>query len=220
VGLLFVAGEERGSDGAMAANALAPASARYLVNGEPTDNRLGAATRGVYRVRLHAHGRAAHSSRPDLGDSAIEKLVDAIVAMRQAEWPGDLLLGRTHYTVSLISGGVAPNVIPADATAEIMFRSVGDHRELLALVTELVGPLATVEDVLVVPPVRLKVLEGFTTAVFSFTTDIPFLDRWGAPLLLGPGSVEMAHTADERVRVGELAEAADLYQRMAKTLLS
>ena len=134
VGLLFVAGEERGSDGAIAANLAAPASARYLINGEPTDNRLAAATRGVYRVKLSAKGRAAHSSRPDLGDSAIEKLIDVLVALRSAPWPSDPDLGGTHYTVGVIGGGVAPNVIPADASAELLFRTVGAESEVRAAI--------------------------------------------------------------------------------------
>jgi acetylornithine deacetylase len=220
VGLLFVVGEERGSDGAMAANELAPPTSRFLVNGEPTDNCLGLATRGVYRVKLVAKGRAAHSSRPDLGDSAIEKLVDALVALRAVEWPTDDVLGRTHYNTGVIVGGVAPNVIPADASAELLFRSVGDYRALRALIEGAVGARAIVEEVLVVPPVRLKVLGGFRTEVFSYTTDIPFLVRWGEPLLFGPGSVEMAHTADESVTLADLRAAARLYEDIVRTLLA
>jgi len=220
VGLLFVAGEERGSDGAMAANTIAPASARYLINGEPTENKLGAATRGVYRVKLTAHGKAAHSSRPDLGDSAIDKLLDVLNALRSADWPGDPLLGRTHYNVGLISGGVAPNVIPALASAELLFRSVGSDQELHSILDQAVAGRATIEHVLTVPPVRLKTLPGFETEVFWYTTDIPFLSNWGTPLLIGPGSVTEAHTADESVSLLELAEAADLYEKLAKELLS
>ena len=220
VGLLFVAGEERGSDGAMAANAIAPTSARYLVNGEPTENKLGAATRGVYRVKLTCHGRAAHSSRPDLGDSAIDKLLDVLNALRSADWPSDPLLGRTHYNVGLISGGVAPNVIPALASAELLFRSVGPEQDLYAILDQAVAGRATIEHVLTVPPVRLTTLPGFETEVFWYTTDIPFLSNWGTPLLIGPGSVTEAHTADESVGLSELAQAADSYEKLAKELLS
>lgn len=226
VGLLFVAGEERGSDGAMAANALAPASVRFLINGEPTDNRLAAATRGVYRVKLIARGRAAHSSRPDLGESAIEKLIDVLMDLRSAPWPEDPLLGRTHYTVGLINGGVAPNVIPAMASAEILFRTVSgaqdaqDVKDVREVLQRVVAGRASIEHVLTVPPVRLKTLPGFTTEVFWYTTDIPFLDRWGTPLLLGPGSVVEAHTANESVSLRELADAADLYERLAEELLA
>ena len=219
IGLVFVAGEERGSDGARAANTFANAST-HLINGEPTDNRLGTATRGVYRVRLTATGRAAHSSLPELGVSAIEKLLDALMAMRSIDWPADPILGRTYYTVGLISGGVAPNVIPANAEAEVMFRTVGPHEVLRELLDRALAPLVAIEDVLVVPPVRLTTVPGIDTAVFSFTTDIPFLDRWGAPLLIGPGSVTLAHTADEHVPVAELLKAVDLYEQLAKRLLA
>lgn len=219
VGLVFVAGEERGSDGAKAANTLA-SGCRFLVNGEPTDNRLATATRGVYRVRLTAKGVAAHSSMPELGESAIEKLVDALVALRRIDWPVDPDLGRTSYTIGLIKGGVAPNVIPADADAEMMFRTVGPPDELRRLLDAHVGQLVRLDDILVVPPVRLKTLPGHETAVFSFTTDIPFLDQWGTPLLIGPGSVTVAHTADEHVAISELMRAVDLYEQIARTLLA
>jgi acetylornithine deacetylase len=219
VGLLFVVGEERGSDGARAANGR-PAGSRFLVNGEPTENKLARATRGVYRARLTATGRAAHSSQPELGDSAIEKLIDALVALRTIDWPANGTLGRTTYTVGLIHGGVAPNVVPPAADAEIMFRTVGDHGRLRALLHEHVGALVGIEDVLVVPPVTLTSASGFDSAVFSFTTDIPFLPAWGSPLLLGPGSITVAHTADEYVDIADLERAVDLYVELAAALIA
>lgn len=219
IGLLFVVGEERGSEGAKLANTIAPGS-KYLINGEPTDNRLGTATRGVYRARLRAAGRAAHSSQPEFGSSAIETLVDALVAMRRVRWPADDVLGETYYTVGMISGGVAPNVIPPAAEAEVMFRTVGDYRVVRALLDEAVRDSARIEHVLVVPPVSLTTIPGLPVAAFNFTTDIPFLDRWGAPLLLGPGSVTLAHTADEYVPIAELEQAVDRYALLATCLLA
>jgi acetylornithine deacetylase len=218
VGLLFVVGEERGSDGARAANRAA-AGSRFLVNGEPTDNRLGLATRGVLRLKLLASGRAAHSSSPELGESAIEKLVDALVELRSIELPADEMLGRTHYTVGLISGGVAPNVVPPAAEAEVMFRTVGEA----AAVRRAIGAIeerVSVETVLEVPPVRLRTVPGFDTAVFPYSTDIPFLVNWGEPLLFGPGSVHVAHTAEEFVEVGMLRAAVDGYVTIVRRLLS
>ena len=220
VGLLFVVGEERGSDGALVANAVPPPGVRFLINGEPTDNRLARATRGVYRARLHATGRAAHSSQPDLGESAIDKLIDALVALRDVDWPADDLLGETFYTVGLIKGGIAPNVISPAANAELMFRTVSDHGALRQLIDVTAGRLVSIEDVLHVPPVRLTTVPGFDAAVFSFTTDIPFLDRWGSPLLIGPGSITVAHTADEHVTLPDLYRAVDLYTQLGTSLLA
>ena len=218
VGLLFVVGEERGSEGAPVANAHAPQGVRFLVNGEPTDNRLGAATRGMLRVRLRATGRAAHSSFPDLGESAIDKLLDALMVLRGVGLPEDEVLGRTHYTVGLIEGGVAPNVVSPHALAEVMFRIVGRGapvREALRVIESLV----TVETVLEIPAVRMHVIPGFETATFPYTTDVPLLTNWGLPLLVGPGSILVAHTADEHLSIDELHEAVDLYQRLARQLL-
>jgi acetylornithine deacetylase len=218
IGLLFVSGEERGSDGARAANTFASRS-EFLINGEPTDNRLGAATRGVLRVRLVAEGRAAHSGYPELGESAIEKLIDAAVALRSAAWPGDPLLGRTDYTIGLVSGGVAPNVIPPRAEAEVTVRSVGSHDVIREVLRGAVGERVTIEQVLELPPVRLRTADGFESAVFAYTTDIPFLDKWGSPLLLGPGSIHVAHTDREHVKIGELEACIGLYEKLAASLL-
>ena len=218
IGLLFVVGEERGSDGARAANDLAPGS-RFLVNGEPTETRLGSAMRGVLRVRLRASGRAAHSAYPELGDSAIEKLVDALVALRSVPLPADPDLGVTTYSVGTVNGGVAPNVVPAAADAEVMFRTVTPAEEVRTALRSL-ERWVSIDDVLEVPPVRLTTVAGIEAAVFSFTTDIPFLTAWGQPLLLGPGSIHVAHTNHEHVAVAELHEAVDLYVRLVRSLLS
>lgn len=224
VGLLFVVGEERGSDGAMAANDLAlrhgsgqADGRRFLINGEPTGNLLATATRGVLRVRLEAVGRAAHSSTPEQGVSAIDTLIDALVRLRSFDLPADPDLGRTFYNVGLIEGGHAPNVVPAHASAELLFRTVGSADELLAIVRSL-EPAVSVEEILRVPPVRMDTVPGFETAAFPFTTDIPFLDRWGAPLLYGPGSILVAHTGQEHVALAELESAVDGYERLARAL--
>lgn len=217
--LLFVAGEERGSDGARVANAHAPDGVRFLINGEPTDNRLGAATRGVLRLRLHASGRAAHSSFPELGDSAIDKLLDALMVIRGVPLPDDPLLGRTHYTVGLIEGGVAPNVVSPHASAELLFRTVGDGSQVRELLKVVEG-LVSIEQVLDISAVRMHTLPGFETAVFPYTTDVPLLTRWGVPLLVGPGSIHVAHTDDEHVSLDELWHAVEIYHSLATRLLA
>jgi acetylornithine deacetylase len=219
VGLLFVVGEERGSDGARAANDT-PLSqgSRFLIDGEPTDNRLGLATRGILRLKLRAGGRAAHSSFPELGESAIDKLIDALVELRSIALPDDPILGRTHYTIGLVSGGVAPNVVSPSAEAEVMFRTVSDAAQVRRAVAPLERRLS-IEHVLEVPPVRLRTVSGFGAEVFPYTTDIPFLAAWGEPLLFGPGSIHVAHTADEYVSIAELTAAADHYVALARALL-
>lgn len=216
--LLFVVGEERGCEGATVANTQAPAGVSYLVNGEPTDNRLGLATRGVLRVRLDAKGRAAHSAFPELGESAIDKLLDALMVIRGLDLPEDPLLGRTHYSVGLIEGGVAPNVVSAHASAELMFRIVGAAAPILETLAVVDG-LVTVEHVLDVPAVRMHTVPGFETAVFAYTTDVPLLSNWGKPMLLGPGSIHVAHTDEEHLAIDELHEAVGLYEQLVTRLL-
>ena len=218
VGLLFVVGEERGSEGARAANEIAD-GCQYLVDGEPTDRRLGLATRGVLRLRLRASGRAAHSSFPELGESAIDKLLDVLMTLREIALPEDPALGRTHYTIGLIAGGVAPNVVSPAAEAELMFRTVSDAVEVRRAIASIESRVQ-IEHVLEVPPVKMVTLPGFESAVFPYTTDIPFLHRWGQPLLYGPGSIHVAHTADEWMAIDELEAAVDGNVRLARELLA
>ena len=219
VGLVFVGGEERGSDGAKAANRVGSKS-KFLINGEPTELRLGAATRGAFRVRLTAAGKAAHSGYPELGESAIDTLIDCLVALRTAEWPSDPLLGTTHFTVGLISGGVAPNVISPHAEAEVFFRTVGQHEPLRQVLHRTLGGRVKVEEILELPAMRMHTVPGFETAVFSYFSDIPFLSNWGTPLLLGPGSIHVAHTDREHIAIDELDRAVGVYEKLAATLLS
>jgi acetylornithine deacetylase len=218
VGLLFVVGEERGSDGAVAANALA-AGSRYLINGEPTDNTVASGTRGVLRVRLEAQGTAAHSAAPERGVSAIDRLIDALVELRTIVLPVDPELGRTFYSVGLIAGGVAPNVISPHASAEVLFRTVGPPDDILRALAVL-EPRVSVQEVLRVATVRLGTVDGLAARVFPFTTDVPLLDRWGTPLLVGPGSFLVAHTDREHLELSELIRAVDLYERLARECLA
>jgi acetylornithine deacetylase len=219
LGLLFVVGEERGSDGAKVANARALNGCRYLIDGEPTDSRLGLATRGMLRLKFKAAGRAAHSSFPQLGESAIDKLLDTLVDLRSIPLPADPLLGRTHYTIGLIAGGVAPNVVSPSAEAELMFRTVSDGREIRLALRPLESRVA-IEHILEAPPVRMATVPGYDAVVFPYTTDIPFLTAWGQPLLFGPGSIHVAHTIDEFISIAELESAVSHYVSIARHLLA
>jgi acetylornithine deacetylase len=217
VGLLFVVGEERGSDGANLANRH-PLRSRYLVNGEPTDSKLATATRGVLRVKLHARGRACHSAAPEHGVSAIDLLIDALVRLRTLPLPADDVMGATYYTVGLIEGGIAPNVVSPHASAEVLFRIIGSADDVL----EAIAPLRStveIDEVLRVRPVTLHTVDGIESAVFPFTTDAPLLEAWGTPLLFGPGSFLVAHTDEEHLELAELASAIDTYERLVRRLL-
>jgi len=218
VGLLFVVGEERGSDGAALANQQARGS-RFLINGEPTDSILGTATRGVLRIKLRATGRACHSAAPENGISAIDLLIDALIRLRTLPLPSDPDLGSTYYTIGLIDGGVAPNVVSPHASAEVLFRIIGDANDVLAAIQPLASTVE-ISEVLRVPPVRLHTLDGFASAVFPFTTDVPLLGAWGTPLLFGPGSFLVAHTDQEQLSLEELDGAVDINMRLARRLLS
>ncbi len=216
-GLLFVVGEERNSAGALAANQN-PVGSRFLIDGEPTENRLAVGTKGVLRVAVEARGRMAHSAYPELGESATEKLLDALELIRKLKLPEDAVLGKTTCNIGLIEGGVAPNVIPDFAQAELMYRIVQPGEELVAVLQSAIGTLATVKTTFYLPPVKLGVVEGLETAVVSFATDIPSLSAWGRPFLIGPGTIHVAHTDNERVPKAELVDAAEIYVKMVKKL--
>ncbi|MCC6162262.1 MAG: M20/M25/M40 family metallo-hydrolase [Acidobacteria bacterium] len=219
VGLLFVVGEERGSDGAMAADELSTGVTRYLVNGEPTEGKLALGHRGVVRVKLHATGRAAHSGYPHLGESAVEKLLDALQQVRTMRLPVDAVLGPTQVNIGAISGGLAPNVVAPSASADLLFRIVTPYEEVMAALESL-RPLVDVEYVYHVPYLHMSTLDGFDTEVMGYTTDAPLLNAWGTRLMYGPGSIHVAHTDHESVAIADLHRAVDDYQRIARMLLA
>ena len=220
-GLLFTVDEEAGSAGARVAN-LHPlaASCRYLINGEPTDNKLATGSKGSLRLSLRTKGRAAHSAYPEHGDSAIERLLDVLADIRKAAWPIDEFFGETTCNIGTIQGGTRTNVIPAEAHADLHFRLVTPAAAVKEKLEELVAGRALVEYLSLTEPVRMLELEGFDSCIVRFTTDIPQLSNWGQPLLIGPGSILDAHTDHERVGKRDLTEAVELYVRLAKTLLA
>lgn len=219
-GLLFLVGEERNSAGAIAANVRAPEGVAFLINGEPTESKLIRAGKGVLRVALRAHGRAAHSAYPELGDSAIDKLLRALQRVRALKLPHDDVLGATTLNIGTIRGGRAPNVIADEAEAELMFRLVGDGTPLRAEVEAALEAEVEHEFVLEIPPVQLLTLEGWETGtgVVAFGTDIPQLTRWGTPLLFGPGSIHVAHTPAEFIAKKELSSAVGRYAGLVRSL--
>jgi acetylornithine deacetylase len=219
VGLLFVAGEERDSAGAKAAN-LQPRGSRFLINGEPTDNRLALASKGTLRAVIRASGKMAHSAYPELGDSATHKLVEALHRILAVPLPVLDDVGPSTLNIGLISGGHAPNVIADYAEAQVMVRLVGPSDEIRRAIEAAAAGLATVDYALEIPFNRLRAIEGLPTMVAAFTTDVPWLDQWGEPLLLGPGSIHVAHTPHEKLAKKELFEAIDLYVKVARKLVN
>lgn len=217
VGLLYLVGEERDSLGAKVANQRSP-GCRFLVNGEPTGNRVAIASKGALRAEVTARGRMAHSAYPELGESAIDKLIEALAKLRAMVLPSTDGIGPSTMNIGLIEGGRAPNVVPDRAKALLLYRLVGPSEELRRQIVATVGNLAEVEFTLEIPFVRLRTLDGLPTMVAAFTTDIPALDNWGQPLLVGPGSIHVAHTEGEHVEKAQLHEAVELYCRIARQL--
>jgi acetylornithine deacetylase len=222
VGLLFTVDEEVSSLGARAANEHPIASeCRYLINGEPTGNLLATGSKGSLRVKVKAEGRAAHSAYPEEGESAIEKLLDALALIRKTTWPVDPFFGETTCNIGVISGGTRTNIIPAEAEAQLHIRLTKESNVVQEVLQRAVdGSGARVERLSVSEPVRMLLVEGFAQTVVRFTTDIPYLTNWGSPLLLGPGSILDAHTSGERVSKRELTEAVKLYVQLASALLA
>ncbi len=219
VALLFVVGEERDSAGAKVAN-LSPRGSRFLINGEPTDNRIALASKGTLRAEIRASGRMAHSAYPELGESATNKLIEALHRILALELPVRSDIGPSTLNIGLIEGGRAPNVIADHAAAQLMVRLVGPSEETRAAIEAAVAGLANVEYLLEIPFMEFRHIEGIPSMVAAFTTDVPWLGTWGEPLLLGPGSIHVAHTPHERLSKRELFEAIDLYVKVAQRLVS
>ena len=218
VGLLFVVGEERDSLGAKVANGHAPEGVHFLINGEPTENRVALASKGTLRVEVTARGKMAHSAYPELGDSAIDKLIAALGRLRAMPLPANPEVGPCTLNIGLIEGGRAPNVIPDYAHADLLYRLVGPTDELRRQVLATAGNEVEVTFPLELPFLRLRTIDGLPTMIAAFTTDIPKFTNWGEPLLIGPGSIHVAHTEGEYIDKQQLHEAVDLYCRMAKQL--
>ncbi len=217
-GLLFVVGEERDSAGAKVAN-LHPKGSKFLINGEPTDSRLALASKGALRVELRAKGRMAHSAYPELGESAIDKLVEALHDILAMPLPVEPEIGPSTLNIGLIQGGRAPNVIADKAEAHLLIRLVGPAKETKENIVRTVGDRADVSFSLELPFVRMRKVGNLPTMVAKFTTDIPSLTAWGEPFLLGPGSIHVAHTPDEKIAKKELLDAVDLYYDLAVSLV-
>lgn len=218
VAMLFVSGEERDSAGSKAAN-LRPKGNRYLINGEPTDNKVALASKGALRAVFTAKGKAAHSAYPELGESAIHKLIAVLDRVMKLDLPVLEDVGPSTINIGQIEGGHAPNVIADHAQAQVLVRLVDDTEKMRKLLRDAAGSEAEVNFTLDIPFVRLKSFEGLPTMVAKFTTDIPMLTNWGEPLLVGPGSIHVAHTSEEKLAKKELFEAIDLYIEIGRRLL-
>jgi acetylornithine deacetylase len=219
IDLLFVVGEEAGSDGARAANNL-QATSRFLVNGEPTESKLASGAKGSLRVTVRTRGREAHSAYSHLGESAIEPLIKLLPTIHDLPLPSDPVLGETTANIGLIRGGTGANIVPSSAEAELMIRLVGDVKPMKEMITRWAKGRAEIEFGSHIPAMRFHVVEGFEVAAMAYTSDIPLLPRWGTPLLFGPGSIHVAHTPDEYIDVNELRASVDAYERIARQLLA
>jgi len=221
IGLLFTVDEEQGSLGAQVANWDKPAGSatEYLINGEPTDNKLASATKGSLRLNLRAQGRPAHSAYPEQGESAIELMLDVLESIRGCQWPVDQRLGETTCNIGVISGGTRPNVVPDQASAELQLRLVTGPDPIKTILEDAIAGRVEVEYLSEHAPIHLETVKGFEQCVVRFTTDIPYLSNWGTPLLIGPGSILVAHTDGEFIAKQELTAAVDLYARLVRELL-
>jgi acetylornithine deacetylase len=216
-GMLFVVGEETLSDGARRANA-SPAGSKFIINGEPTENKLAIGTKGNLRVDIRATGTAAHSAYPELGESAIEKLLDILGEVRKVPLPSDPVMGPATLNIGVIEGGHAPNVIPDSASAQILFRTVCPSTKLRQDLEEILEGRCHYEFIRDTLPIRMEPIDGFETEVVAYSTDLPNLTEWGRPLLLGPGTIHVAHTDHECVRKSDLLRAVELYARLVREL--
>lgn len=216
-GLLFLVGEETLSDGARAAN-LSPPGSKYIISGEPTENKLALGSKGILQVNIRVRGKMAHSAYPHLGESAIEKMLDILASLREFPLSEDPMLGPSTMNIGVISGGRAANIIPDEAEAQVLIRTVGGTADLRRAIEGLLEGRCEYQVARETPALKMEKLDGFETDVVAFTTDLPSLTAWGRPLLLGPGSIREAHTDHERVRKADLLRAVDLYCRLVREL--
>lgn len=217
VGLLFVVGEETDSAGARKAREL-DVRCNFVVDGEPTDNQLVVAHKGIIAAQLSVQGVASHSAYPERGDSAIHRLLDILKDLRERNFPVHSTLGPTYLNIGVIRGGTALNVLAESAEARILIRTVDRSQRYLEILREVVGDRGQLKGVNTREPQEMEAVEGFPTKVVGYGTDVPALRSLGRPLLFGPGSILEAHTADEKMSKLELAEGVRLYQQLVQKL--
>jgi acetylornithine deacetylase len=218
VDLLFVVGEERGSDGARLANQL-PTTSKFLINGEPTESILASGSKGALRFIARTRGREAHSAYPHLGESAIEPMLQLLQELKTLKLPTDKILGDTTVNIGLIRGGTEANIIPGVAEAEMMIRLVGDPAPAKKAIDKWAAGRAEIEYGSYTPAMHFHTVPGFAAKPVAFATDVPLLGNWGTPLLFGPGSIHVAHTTDEFIDVDELRASVGHYERLVRSLL-
>jgi acetylornithine deacetylase len=218
-GFLFVVGEEGDGSGAKLANTLSWES-EFVVVGEPTRNKMAVAQKGTLMIDLAVTGRSAHSGYPEEGVSAITGLWKILEECAAADWGNDPVLGKGAVNIGTFNGGQACNVIPGYATASLMIRTVEPRDLVEQRLRNIVGDRAEVTVVGGADPHRMHVVEGFETMVASFGSDVPYLGNLGKPLMIGPGSILDAHTAQEKISKAEMVEGAAIYERLVKKLLS
>ncbi len=218
-GLLFVVGEETDSVGAKMANSL-KAGSEFIIVGEPTENKLGQGHKGVVTLKIMARGKSAHSAFPHLGESAVEKLLDALQKIRALDFGEDEILGKSFINIGTVEGGVAHNVIANYAEAKVSIRSVINSEKIIAKVRKVVDQEAEIEVLNQSEPQQLFTVPDFEQVVLPFCTDIPYLKKFGRPLLIGPGTAQVAHTENEKIAKSQLSEAVEIYQKLAKKLLT
>ena len=217
-GLLFVVDEEEISHGAVEANKI-PNQCKYLINGEPTQNKMAMGSKGSLRFKLITEGKAAHSAYPKMGESAIEKLLDILKDIRELSLPTHNTLGESLMNIGTIQGGIQANVIPPQAKALFLMRIVTSVADIKSLIEKTVNGRGKIEYLSDNEPVFTQVLDEYETMVAAYTTDIPKLNNWGKPILFGPGNILDAHTDHEKIKKSELTRAVDMYTDMVIRLL-
>ena len=218
VGFLLVVGEEVDHRGAKEATALQLDVDRIILC-EPTQNRVVTAQKGMVRCTLRTRGVAGHSAFPDDGESAVGPLLDALEAIRGHDWPTDELLGATTVNIGVIDAGVAANVFAPEARAEVLFRAVSDAEQLLHEVRSTVGGDVEMVDVVYNDPVFFDVPSGVDTCTVPFNTDAPYLADIADVWLVGPGDIRCAHSEDEQIRIGEIFDGIELYEKLIQRVL-
>ncbi len=220
-GFLFVVGEEVDHVGAIVAGREAYPRLRATILGEPTRNHLAVGQKGILKGTLCCTGKAGHSAFPEVGFSAVHKLVGALDGLLAHQWPTDPELGATTLNVGTIQGGVAANVFAPQAEAQILMRATHSVDDLLATTQRIVGDRGEFRVDARNEPTRLLAwADRFATDVVPFNTDAPYINHIAPVILVGPGDIRTAHSPDEHITPAAISEGIELYRTIAAGLLS
>lgn len=236
--LALCASEETGCQGAInIADRIGDVGA--LVIGEPTNNSVAVAHKGVLWLRLVSVGRAAHGSMPHLGKNAIQMMLSAVSQLDHISFDvvPHALLGKPTLNIGTIAGGAATNIVAdrCEVTLDVRLVPGLNASDAIEAIKASLGPEIAVEITLALDAVETDPEDGWIKSVLrrvnelgvaapdpisvSYFTDASVLQpalNFPPVAIVGPGNPALAHQVDESCSIEEIWRSSQLFEGLAR----